>query len=180
VNPADLQILLLDFGKTVEQSACGSPCDLDLDGVITLNDLLILQLIYNRSPVANAGPDQTVNEGDLVTLNGSASLDPNGASLLYTWTQLAGPAVALNLSDPVYPTFVAPSVPVGGSTLSFQLSVSNGQLTSTPAMVNITVKHGNKPPVADAGATQTVAEGSVVTLDGSASYDPDGSSLNFL
>ena len=44
VNPADLQILLLDFGKTVEQSACGSPCDLDLDGVITLNDLLILQL----------------------------------------------------------------------------------------------------------------------------------------
>jgi hypothetical protein len=132
-------------------------------------------------PVANAGPDQTVTEEQLVTLDGSASTAPSGLPLSYSWTQVAGePPVTLDLSDPVHPTFVAPSVPVAGSTLSFQLVVSDENLSSTPVTVNITVKHVNHPPVASGGPDQAVAEASLVTVDGSASYDPDADPLTFL
>jgi hypothetical protein len=37
----------------------------------------------------------------------------------------------------------------------------------------------NQPPVADAGAAQTVAFGALVTLNGSGSYDPDGDPITY-
>lgn len=128
-------------------------------------------------PVADAGPDQTVDESDIVVLDGSASTDAGHPPLTYQWTQLAGTAVGLNLSDPVHPSFIAPNVSTGGETLSFQLIVNNGLADSAPSAVNVTVKNVNHAPVADAGVAQTVAEGSAVTLDGRASYDVDGDAL---
>ncbi len=115
----------------------------------------------------------------LVILDGSGSQDPEGAALTYQWTQVGGPAVTLDLLDPAHPTFTAPTVTVGGATVTFQLVVSDGQLTSSPDTVDITVKNVNNPPLADAGPDQTVNEGSAVTLNGSASFDPDGDTLTF-
>jgi hypothetical protein len=133
----------------------------------------------NSPPTAHAGSDQTVSEGALVTLEGAGSSDPEGAPMTYHWAQLAGPSVALDLTDPVHPTLIAPSVPAGGAAITFQLTVSDGTLTSDPDVVNITVKNVNHPPVADAGADQTVQEGSPVTLGDQASYDPDGEALTY-
>ena len=129
-----------------------------------------------EEPIADAGPDQTVDEGTQVTLDGSGS---SGASLTYHWSQVAGSPVSLNVTDPVHPTFVAPQVPVGGETLTFQLVVNDGQQSSQPDQVDITVKNVNTVPVCDAGAAQTVNEGGAVTLDGSGSYDPDGDPLTY-
>lgn len=149
---------------------------MDAAGRLLISDTLNHRI--RRVVFADAGPDQTVDEGTLVTLDGSRSSDPDGDTLTFLWTQLGGPGVPLDMSNPVRPTFIAPSVPAGGATLTFELTVSDGTVTSAD-VVNITVKNVNRPPVADAGAPQTVNEGSAVTLDGSASFDPDGEALTF-
>lgn len=135
--------------------------------------------VGSAPPTANAGGDQTVDEGALVTLDGSGSNDLNGDTLTYTWSQLSGPQVSLNLTDPVHPTFTAPLAAVGGDTLTFQLIVNDGQSDSDPDTVDIIVKNVNQKPVAEAGAEQIVNEGTVVTLNGSSSYDPDGEAITY-
>jgi hypothetical protein len=133
----------------------------------------------NRPPIADAGSDLTVNEAETVTLNGSGSTDPDGDPLTYQWGQVAGTSVLLNAADPIRPTFSAPLVVAGGETLTFLLTVADGKGHQSDDFVNVTVKNQNRIPSADAGPDQTVSEFSIVKLDGSSSFDPDGESLTY-
>ena len=130
----------------------------------------------NQPPVASAGPAQTVTAGAAVSLDGSGSSDPGGNPLTYQWTQTAGPAVTLSSATAVKPTFTAPAT---AGTLTFQLVVNNGTLSSAPSSVSITVTGANQPPVASAGPAQTVTAGAAVSLDGSGSSDPGGNPLTY-
>ena len=91
---------------------------------------------HASAPVANAGSNQTVQPGATVQLNGSGSTDPGGRSLTYQWSQTGGTAVTLSSSTVAQPTFTAPS---SAATLTFQLVVNNGTVSSSPATVTITV-----------------------------------------
>jgi subtilase family serine protease/flagellar hook assembly protein FlgD/Tol biopolymer transport system component len=133
----------------------------------------------NDRPTAGAGLDSAANEGDRVRLDGTASMDIDGDTLTYAWTQIAGVPVTIDLSDPAHPTFIAPDVQRDGGTLTFQLVVSDARLTSAPAVVNVRVKDVNNAPQADAGPDQTVREDTVVTLNAGSSFDPDGDPLTF-
>ncbi len=129
----------------------------------------------NRAPTADAGANQTADERTLVTLDGSASSDPDNDALTYNWTAPAG----ITLSDAAAqsPTFTAPDV-TSDTGYTFTLNVTDGQLFDTDT-VTITVRHVNRAPVADAGANQTADERTLVTLDGSASSDPDNDALTY-
>lgn len=129
-------------------------------------------------PVADAGPSQTVDEATLVTLDGSGSSDPQGDALNFVWTQVAGPTVPLDLTDPSRPTFSAPYVG-GNVTLTFQLVVDDGIEFSTPDAVDVSVNNVNNPPIADAGDDATIKEGAAGTLNGSFSFDPEGDAIGF-
>jgi hypothetical protein len=127
----------------------------------------------NDPPVANAGLDQTVDEGVVVTLNGSSSTDPDDGIASYLWTKTGGPAVTLSNTTAVQPTFTAPDVGLNGDTLTFQLRVTdNGGLQSTDIII-VNISWVNLSPTANAGPDQTVDEGVNVTLNGSNSSDPD-------
>lgn len=134
----------------------------------------------DQPPVANAGADFSVNEGQAdVMLDGSLSIDPDGDALSYAWVQLSGgPAVTLIDANSASPTFTAPTVALGGETLSFELTVTANGKSSTDT-VSVNIVNVNHPPVADAGIDQSIAEGSPVTLDGSASYDSDSDALAY-
>jgi len=65
-----------------------------------------------------------------------------------------------------------------GSTIAvngyaFQISYANGDVTLT------TVATPNRPPTASVGGPYTITEGSSLTLDASASSDPDGDPLTY-
>jgi hypothetical protein len=135
-----------------------------------------------HAPSAVAGPDQTVAEDKLVTLDGSGSSDPKDRPLTYAWTQTSGPTVTLALSDPVHPTFVAPNVPNAagsGEALTFELVVSNGAKRSVSDPVKITVTPVNDSPTAADDAYQgaedtTLTIGPLGVLDNDSDIDGDG------
>ncbi len=170
-----LENLTLTFSLTVNDGTQDSTAD-TVDITVTAGD--------NDAPTADAGGNQAVGEGAAVTLDGSASSDPEGADLTYVWTQTApdsgeGSAVTLNTTDPGKPTFIAPELSAT-TTLTFSLTVGDGVNTSTADTVDITVTADNDAPTADAGGDQTVGDGDPVTLDGSASSDPEGTALTYV
>ncbi|QDA61300.1 malectin [Hymenobacter jejuensis] len=127
----------------------------------------------NTAPVANAGPDQTINlPTSSVTLAGAGTDD--GTIKTYAWTQVSGPATA---------TF-APSAAVAGPTASgltlagtyvFSLVVTDDLDVPSPAdQVTITVSPPkvNPAPVADAGLDKTITlPTNSVTLVGAGTDD---------
>jgi hypothetical protein len=94
----------------------------------------------NRPPVPNAGFDQTVNGGVLVTLNGGASWDRNGDTVTYRWRQVGGPSVTLSSVDSSSPSFIAPAGLANDIVLEFELVVSDGVLSSVPDGVRVIVR----------------------------------------
>jgi len=92
-------------------------------------------------PVADAGPDQNVNELNPVTLDGSNSSDYFGSTVSYQWIQTQGSAVVLSDSQSAKPTFTSPDVASGEETLTFQLTVTDAVGLETNDTVNITVNN---------------------------------------
>jgi len=141
------------------------------------NTVTVSAALGNVAPVARAGSDRGALPGSTVSLSGAASSDANGDPLSYSWTLSRPPGSVAVLSSAT--TEASSFVPDLVGSYVATLVVRDGALDSAPSTVTITVSNANLPPVARPGADQTVAFGSRVRLDGSASSDPNGDPLSF-
>ena len=145
----------------------------DYSGAVSTDICIINVTWVNEVPVANAGPDLNVNEGDIVTLDAAQSFDEDDGIGSYQWIQIEGSTVTLSDPTAVSPDFTPPDVGPAGAVLKFRLTVADhGGLQARDTCI-VNVSWQNQPPVSDAGADKEVEGGSVVTLDGTGSADTD-------
>lgn len=127
------------------------------DGKLASSDSMKINVVnlLNLPIVADAGPDQIVNEAVKVSLDGSKSNDPEGQKLYYSWTQISGEPVILSSVSSVTPSFTSPLVANNEiKVLVFELKVYDDNGREGVDTVTITVDPINAPPVATATAKQ--------------------------
>ncbi|MDD5773205.1 MAG: hypothetical protein PHX78_07040 [bacterium] len=98
----------------------------------------------NMLPIADPGSDLMWEVNMPVTLDGSASRDPDGDTIVsYSWIQTAGPAVTLENPQSSRPGFTPKAV----GQYTFKLIVNDGLINSEPALVNITAVDNTPPTI---------------------------------
>ncbi|MEO5581337.1 MAG: PKD domain-containing protein [Saprospiraceae bacterium] len=136
----------------------------------------------NKPPKANAGPDQTIIlPKDSISLDGSASVDPDGRISKWLWTKISGPA-SFNIIHASDSVTVVRRLTAG--TYQFELKVTDNGGLSAKDTLRVVVDSffmANHPPKANAGNDTTIIlPSSSVTLDGSRSTDPDNNISSYV
>jgi hypothetical protein len=130
----------------------------------------------NGVPIANAGSDRSVSYRTHVVLDGRLSKDPEGQPLQFHWTLDAVPAgstAALDSATIATPVFV-PDVP---GDYGVSLAVDDMIATSPPA--HVTISAHNDAPTLLAAVPANVITGTTITIDASATTDPNSDPLTF-
>jgi hypothetical protein len=140
---------------------------------------VLVKAAANLPPVANAGTNATITlPANSVSLNGSASSDPDGTISSYKWVELFGPSTAIiTNSSTATPTV---STLIAGNYI-FQLTVTDNNGASSSATVTVKVNPApNQPPVVSAGSSQTITlPTNSVTLSGTAT-DATGTIVSYI
>lgn len=149
------------------------------DGVLESREYTytVLVLPVNDPPAATGQSLQTNDNQPLpITLAGS-----DAETAILTYRIVSGPAAG-TLSGMPPEVICVPAFPYAGSD-AFTFEVEDADGATASATVAITILASDRPPVAVAGPDQTVVAGTdcraAVTVDGSASSDPDGDALSF-
>ena len=147
------------------------------DGSLTTAPATVsITVTANQPPTANAGPDQSASDvgGDgyeSVTLDGSASSDPDGTIVSYEWTK--GATVLGSTANVTY------NFAVGPHTVTLTVTDNGGATASDTVVVTVTAPAANTSPTAAADSysvkkdqTLTVAASGVLANDTDANGDP--------
>lgn len=132
----------------------------------------------NAIPVANAGPDQTLYQGDLAQFSGVNSYDLDGDTLSYRWRVLAQPEGSVVEVSGATMVDATLELDVAGDYI-VELIVNDGKDDSAADTLVLRAEALNQAPLANAGKAQTVYLSSDVLLNGSESSDPDGQALTY-
>ncbi|MBM3810450.1 MAG: hypothetical protein FJW20_02320 [Acidimicrobiia bacterium] len=128
-------ILFGNFMNPREYKAADHPVPVDIPRV-RYEVLTRRTRTGNDPPVADAGPDQIGAAAGTITLDGSASFDPDGDPITYAWSQIAGPAVTLSAPTAARTTFTAAE----GNVYSFRLTVRDDKGGQGIARVTVTTR----------------------------------------
>jgi len=129
----------------------------------------------NGAPVAQAGFDRIVGKRVAVTLDGTASYDPEGRPLTYLWTLVSRPAGSLASLDSAIYSVAHFQADVEGAYVA-RLQVSDGALVAAD---EVTITCVNTAPIANAGADREGSRGVPLAISGLASSDPDGDPIDY-
>ena len=144
---------------------------LSAEDVVTVT---VLPLVY---PVANAGSDiSIVLPQNSTTLNGSASNDPTGGNISYSWSLISGPA-SFSITGNTSATPTIGNLIQG--VYQLKLTVTNAIGLTAEDMVQVTVLPAVYPVANAGGNINIVLPVNTVQPDGSASYDPAGRSISY-
>jgi hypothetical protein len=164
----------------------------DNDGLSAKDTMRIIVdsvITTNHPPIANAGTDQTIIlPGNTINLDGSGSTDPDNNIASYAWTKISGPD-SFNIANSILAQTQVTTLVQG--TYQFELNVTDsGSLFSKDTMQVIVnaITSNNLPPIAIAGNDTTIHSNQTscapipitITLNGTNSYDTDGSISNYL
>jgi hypothetical protein len=151
---ADLRLLHFEGGAWHDVTTSG-PTGTVICGMVTSLSPFTIARLVDQAPVANAGSGQVLEccapAGNPVTLNGSASSDPDGDALTYVWTDGEGQVVGHTAS-------VGLTLPRGDYT--FTLTVTDPYGKASSAATHVTVE-------------DTVAPTLAVTMTPSVIWPPD-------
>jgi hypothetical protein len=112
-------------------------------------------------PVAEAGLGLLAYVGDTVILDGSASFDPGGGSLAFSWSQPGGPPVELQRADSDSPRFEVTQ----SGTLTFELVVTDAAgVASAPDSVSVVVPERTFAEVKEEGCATVPGAGIAACL----------------
>lgn len=128
----------------------------------------------NKPPVARIIAPTAALPNAPITLDGTTSTDEDGQIVSYEWTLGAGGPTTRGIQ--VSHTFVAP----GSYDVVLEVTDDRGARSTATHTIDVGMPMANLPPVANAGLDQTVGVGAAVMLDGSASFDPDGSITSYV
>ncbi|HEY6572733.1 MAG TPA: PKD domain-containing protein, partial [Candidatus Eisenbacteria bacterium] len=136
------------------------------------DDVAEVNVVEPYRPVANAGGPYRGQPGAPVPFNGSASFDPDGDALSYSWEFGDG-----SLGAGTYPHYIYAAEGI----YSVRLTVGDGTFTEsdeTTATISTVVNPSNRTPVADAGGPYEGVVGRWIQFDATGSRDPDGDFLS--
>ncbi len=132
----------------------------------------------NVAPVAAAGLDTAGEVNTNIALDGSTSYDPDGGLLFYAWSILSAPDIGtfgLVPTDGPRPAFR--TTEPGLYRIGLTVTDAGGLSSTDEVQVTVTRPVVNLPPVAVAGDDLAVSLNTALRLDGSASFDPEGTTL---
>ncbi|MGB2696492.1 MAG: tandem-95 repeat protein, partial [Candidatus Zixiibacteriota bacterium] len=166
------------FGPDYDQSGVYNVTFIASDGTLADSELVAITVNnLNRSPVLDSIGSKSVDEAQALEFRVHAT-DPDLGAITLTAEDVPVNATFADSGNGAGSFTFNPTYDQAG-VYNVTFIASDGSLADSE-LVAITVSDVNRSPVANAGSDQLYIEaGTLVTLDGSSSYDPDGDSIGY-
>jgi hypothetical protein len=129
----------------------------------------------NKAPIANAGEDKTVDEGNSISLLGSGT-DSDGTISSYSWTQTSGESVTIDNASSSSARFdITTNTQV---TLNFQLTVTDNDGATGKDTVSFIVNSVNEAPILSQIESKATYQNTAIEIALTAS-DSNGDTLTY-